>query len=340
MIILSIWGELQPIILSKKLGMYISNLQGSEHEDWIPYLEEQLIIGRRILELKTIRTQKEIEEDIASIYGIPPNPIEDWAKSIVNKMVYLDFDCSQHDMPLGGLETNCFLSRSCEEDYAEKIIDFMTGLTSSIEPSLLPSNIPMCIYSPSKDREDFTLGILWGGKAPDEYIEGLKRWGQYFDNFLITKNDYLLLDYLVNACHFDYYQDEYHILKTYSLCQLFLEKKHEKELDTKLPYFIRYYDVQEKNEESALFLRRIRNKLAHGDFEALDKLLEQYANRFMDETFWYDYYEASRRNWIVGQICMVLDGALKSIIEMLFTDRSELDRIRSMPCNNDEPNVV
>lgn len=320
--------------------MYISNLRSSEHEDWIPYLEEQLIIGRRILELKTIRTQKEIDEKLVSIYGIPINPIEDWAKGIVEKMIYLEFDCPQQDMPLGGIETNCFLSRSCEEDYAEKVINFMTRLARPLEPGSLPSSIPMCIYSPSKDHEDFASGILWGGKAPDKYVEALKQWGQYFDDLLITKNDYLLLDYLVNACHFDYEQDEYHILKTYSLCQLFLEKKHEKELDTKLPYFIHYYEFEEKNEECAPILRKIRNKLAHGDFEALDKLLEQYANHFMDETFWYDYYEASRRNWIVGQICMVLDSAFRAIIEMLLADRSELERICNIQCNNDEQNVA
>lgn len=330
MIVLSIWGSIEPIILSKKLGIYISNFYESEHEDWIPHLEEQLVIGKQILELTSEKSSDEINEDVAALYGISPNLTDDWARQIVKKMIFLDFKCPQENMPLGGLETNCFLSRSCEDDYAEKMINFMTRLTRPLESSCLPGNIPMCIYSPFKNHESFALGILWGGRNPSKYIEALKTWGRYLDDLLRSKNDYLLLDYLVNACHFDYCQDEYHILKTYSLCQLFLEKDHEYELDLKLPYFIHYYSTQKDNSECAPLLRKIRNKLAHGDFEALDKLLEQYANRFMDATFWYDYYEASRRNWIVGQICMVLDDAFRAIVEMLLIDRDELNRIKDL----------
>lgn len=62
--------------------------------------------------------------------------------------------------------------------------------------------------------------------------------GKLLDGFLETRNDNLLLDYLVNAFYFDKSMDEYGILKRYSLCQLFLEKDRESELDWKLVPFL------------------------------------------------------------------------------------------------------
>ena len=66
----------------------------------------------------------------------------------------------------------------------------------------------------------------------------LRCWGKLLDGFLETRNDNLLLDYLVNAFYFDKSMDEYGILKRYSLCRLFLEKDRESELDWKLAPFL------------------------------------------------------------------------------------------------------
>lgn len=328
MVVLSIWDHIEPVALSNKLGLYISNFKGSCHEGWMPYLEEQLLIGRQVLQLKSQNDARKIDEKINSIYDLTVDDDGNWAKRIVEKMVFMELDESAESSILGGWDTNCFIVRSCEKDYAEKIIGFMESFADPFERGCLPNKVPMCIFSPTHDQINYAQMILWGGKKKDDHIKSLEMWGKYFDEFLNSKNDYLLLDYLVNALHFDNAQDEYHILKSYSLCQLFLEKEREAELDEKLPYFIHYYPNEEMNRECAVYLRKIRNKLAHGDFESLDALLEKYANEFMDDTFWYDYFEFSRRNWTVGQICMVLNYALRSIIEVLFTNRATLQRIK------------
>ena len=88
MIVLSIWGSIEPIILSKKLGIYISNFYESEHEDWIPHLEEQLVIGKQILELTSEKSSDEINENVAALYGISPSLTNDWARQIVKKMIF------------------------------------------------------------------------------------------------------------------------------------------------------------------------------------------------------------------------------------------------------------
>ena len=72
----------------------------------------------------------------------------------------------------------------------------------------------------------------------------------------------------------------------------------------------------------------MRNKLAHGDFAAFDVELEKYARRFMDGRFWFDYAELSRRNWTIGNVCLVLDKVLYSMAELLFFDREKIDQMK------------
>lgn len=55
-------------------------------------------------------------------------------------------------------------------------------------------------------------------------------WGKLFDNFLINRERYLQLDYLINSIYKDNEYNEYHLIKDFSLCQLMLENKCEAEL--------------------------------------------------------------------------------------------------------------
>ena len=48
----------------------------------------------------------------------------------------------------------------------------------------------------------------------------------------------------------------------------------------------------------------------------------------MNGRFWFDYAELSRKNWIIGNVCLVLDKALYSIIELLFFDRERIDEVK------------
>jgi len=147
---------------------------------------------------------------------------------------------------------------------------------------------------------------------------------------LQNKNDYLLFDYLANSLHKDHEYNEYHFLKSYSLCQLFLEKKHESELDKKLPSFLTIQFISDDEpQKSAILLRKLRNKIAHGDFVAFEKHVEEYAVKFLDDKFAFDYTEYSRKNWTVQHICCLLDDVLRQLIHMLFYDRNKLDKIKN-----------
>lgn len=328
MVVLNIWGIVEPVVISQKLGLYVSNFRNSQHEDWASELRRQITVGRSVIAMTSYIDLGSIDRDIEGIYGVAIDDNNDWASQIVDKMIFIDQDYSYDEMSLGDWETNCFDGRLCEGDYAEKLINFLASISASTTNLAALKGAPVWIYSSNYDKADYERLLFWGGLKPEISLEFLKTWGQYLDGFLETREDYLLLDYLINAYHFDSHKDEYHILKTYSLCQLFLEKNHESELDSKLPRFLSYYDSSKDREDCAPFLRKIRNKLAHGDFRALDGLLEQFAERFMDGCFWFDYSEFSRRNWIIGHIGLILDTALHEIVLMLFFDRNELERIK------------
>lgn len=330
MVILNIWGDIEPTIVSSKLGLYISNLRGSPQEDWAETLVEEFKKGLRVSSVRLGKSVDELSNDIAKQYDLTSDRHGRWIDSIVNKLIYIDFEYEYEDMPLGDWKTNCFDGRLCEHEYCEKMLDFFAVFSGPWEGGLLPLHVPMWVYSSSSLDVDYQRLLWFGGQPLSSMMDGLKQWGELLDSFLQNRADYLLLDYLVNAFYFDGDMDEYGLFKRYSLCQLFLEKEHEWELDWKLAPFLSAYakDVKEA-EEQARGLRRLRNKLAHGDFKAFDCELEKFAQRFMDGLFWFDYTEYSRRNWAIGHACHLLNSALSLIVGLLFTDRRKLDVLKS-----------
>ena len=100
----------------------------------------------------------------------------------------------------------------------------------------IPKPVKQWTFSSNHDGIDYWR-IFWGGEESAEYILALQEWGKLFDSFLCSRNDYLLFDYLVNTIHKDNEYNENHLIKAFSLCQLFLERHKESELDAKLPQF-------------------------------------------------------------------------------------------------------
>lgn len=137
-------------------------------------------------------------------------------------------------------------------------------------------------------------------------------------------------DYLVNAIYKDDEYNEYHLMKAFSLCQLFLEKENESELDKKLPCFFRDVTSKEDMKLEASYFRKMRNKIAHGDFLDFEKVVEEYASKFMDGTFSFDYSEYSRKNWVILHVCCELDDILRRIICVLLYNREKLEKIQKM----------
>lgn len=240
-------------------------------------------------------------------------------------MICIYFDFEYGDMPLGDWTTNCFDGRFCEEDYAEKIINFISFIFDVLE---YENKISLCyIYSSNYDHFENEYQIFYNNQESSKGIETLIKWGELFDNFLQDRNAYLKFDYLVNSIHKDNEHNEYNFFKLYALCQLFLERSEESELDWKLPYFLNSRYSLEQRFKISSSLRKMRNKIAHGDFLGFEKKIEEYSDIAM-EGFWYDYSEYSKKNWIIINACCLMEDTLRKIIKTMLYENDILLTIK------------
>ena len=342
MVVLNFYGSIKSAIcISDKLKLYISNFKSDNTPDWISgwkgELEEVLLQARAVNELNNKRYNIQKGDPLITLYNniFPNDPTttsltKKQIENITDKMVCIYFNYEYSDMPMGDWTTNCFDGRLCEEDYAEKIISFLDFLTypfNGIQD--FPNPTPNWIYSSNHDKEDESR-IFWHQTqyGSDDFIQSLIAWGKLIDNFLQTDNDYYQFDFLCNAIFDESKCDTYQYIKLYSLCQMFLENKKESELDEKIPYFLDKRIDFDTRKLMAQHLRRIRNKIAHGDFTHFNKEIEKYAQKFLDDHYCYDYSEYRRQNWVLLSICCTLKDALALIIYYLLFKREDLDHIK------------
>lgn len=332
MVVLNFYGKIPHTCISEKLGLYLSNLPDAENNNWRQDLAEEIELAVKANSIYQDKLGTSYPCGISTLFSnvfpertVPDSFEKEHYYDLAGQMICLNFEYNYDDMPLGGWDTNCFDGRFCEEDCAEKIIDLISFLGYD---NRFSEPIPQWIYSSNHDGIDH-YRIFWGGESSEAYVESLLEWGKLFDNFLQAKNDYLLFDYILNAVHKDNEYNEYHLMKAYSLCQLFLEKEHESELDHKLVQFIDDGLDEEEKRLCASYLRKLRNKIAHGDFEAFDNVIEEYAVKFMDGRFNFDYSEYSRKNWVILHVCCLLDDVVRKLIWMLLYEKASLEKIKN-----------
>ena len=117
MVVLNIFGKIEPICISNKLKLYISNLPNEESNNWNKGLVDEMraAVKMNIIESEKLGMKPNI--DIREIYSrrFPQIPLFDdatedvYLKKIADNMICLYFDYSYQDMPLGDWDTNCFV---------------------------------------------------------------------------------------------------------------------------------------------------------------------------------------------------------------------------------------
>lgn len=346
MVILNLLGKIEKTYISSKLGLYISNLSdGGEanFSNWqegiketlrIAYETEKLYSGQFIgkfgsgsenaFETRFYEKAKGILNQSEETYEII---LDEYIDYLSQNMICIDIDYENCEIPFGENTYSCFEWGTCEEEPVEKVLYFLRFVVSSENNSVA---FPYCIYSTNQMRDREYRHIFCGTTDIDEPIAELKKWGELLDNYLISEKEFYQLDYLCNAL-FELELGEkntYHYMKVYSLCALFLEKEKESELDYKLPYLMDL-SISDKVEIAGL-MRKIRNKIAHGDFEKLNELLECYAQKYMDGKFWFDYSEYTRSSWVLLHISCELENVLKSLINLMLKDNSRVIELRNM----------
>lgn len=166
----------------------------------------------------------------------------------------------------------------------------------------------------------------------DGGIKSLKYLGSLIDNLLASDEDFWLLDYIMNAVFSDSEQNAYHIFKIMSLIEMLIINPKGKgktvgEIEHKLPQFLSDRISISQRILFSEIMRKLRNKIGHGDFKAVQQLLEQYRQSFM-KNFWFDEYEYSIENWTYGDICLRLDEALNEILWLMLSNNAHLMKIQ------------
>ena len=129
--------------------------------------------------------------------------------------------------------------------------------------------------------------------------------------------------------HKDNEYNEYHFFKIYALFEMILKKRKTEELDKKLIKFIPERFAKEEKEEITVLFRKIRNKIAHGDFISTEKLVEKYAVDILDGKFSFDYSEYSRKNWTIINLCILAEEMLSVAINYLLKNKTEMIKIKN-----------
>ncbi len=131
MVVLNFYGKIEPICISEKLKLFISNLPEEEMNEWQTELAEEFEFREAVSNISNKRLGLEPEDRVIQLYtkvfpNVPkPECVDSKVlKQLAENMICIYFDYQYSDMPLGGWETNCFDGRFCEEDYAEKVVDY------------------------------------------------------------------------------------------------------------------------------------------------------------------------------------------------------------------------
>lgn len=345
MVLLNLYGKIEPIIISKKLGIGICN----PAPDWVDGFQDDI--------------QEEIIIHNHQLSSLPQSSMDVWVakeydlKSVVQKLGWQeDGKCdtqiiAEHliEIQVSNFENSLLQKKNenldnptCEPQYTRKFIDFCYKVQSSNSAKkYVPNSIPFSIYnSDDFDAKPQILSHLQGRLHPhpafkisvSDYtqrgIDALIKIGELIDNFLITDKDFWLFDYIINALFFDEAQNAYHIFKTMSLIEMFIinpkgNGKTLGEMELKLPQFLSDRIPPKDRAIFSQIMRKLRNKIGHGDFEAVQQLLEQYRQVFM-QNFWFDEIEYSIENWTYGDICLRLDEALNEILWLMLSDKNRL----------------
>lgn len=350
MILINLYGKIEPIILSEKLGVGISNL----YNDWltgiVDDLKEEMLLRDHYLETSKkynfgdfkIR-QYEPEKIVgdANWTDVLDEDVDYYLQEIANNLVQLEV--LEFDKSLLQLK-NCLLdSPTCEVQYPLKFIRFCHILTaSSSARNHCDINIPFMTYNPDKFSSkplilNFASSMVTRQIDLNAYnekaIQSMKYAGKLIDNFLESERDFWIFDYIVNAVNESEDYNAYYLFKIMSLIEMLIinpnsNGKTHGELERKLPKFLRneLTDYADK-ELFCKIARKLRNKIAHGDFEEFQNLLEEYRANFM-KNFWYDEFEYSVESWTINSICLSLKSALSEILFEFISNKEEFIRFQ------------
>jgi len=347
MILLNIYGKIEETIISKKLGIGLLNLR----EDWVEVFVDDMK-EEMLLRKNDIKKYNKYDGYTLKQYK-PLDIVKDngWSKE-----GYLTEDQALRiiSQNLIGIEVvnfkNSFIkyknpyldSPTCEKNYAHKFINFIGSIQSGFKDgNVIINQIPFVTYS-SDDIHNKPLILNFTFNKQDlkrfenyneNCIKSITNIGKLIDDFILTEKDFWLIDYIVNTLFEGDEYNSYYIFKIMSLIEMLLinPKNNGKtfgELENKLPMFILGEEFSDGDKLAfTSIVRRLRNKIGHGDYNGIQKILNEYRDR-MIPNYNYDEFEYSIENWNYLSISITLKEILNNIIYLMLTNRKRLKKIQ------------
>ncbi|NFS11182.1 hypothetical protein FDE77_07795 [Clostridium botulinum] len=342
LVLVNIYGKIQPIIISKKLGVGICNPDSDWIRGFCDDFDEEILIHKHNMK-KYLKDGFDIKR-MEGRYNLPQitkglgwqeegKSVEQTIAEHLIEIQVIDFENSLLQ------KNNEYLdSPTCEPQYTGKFLKFCSVVQSSESAQkVVPGQIPFVTYdSDNLSEKPLILNYLEAisksniclNTYTNNCIETLQYLGGLIDGFLSIDEDFWLLDYIINAVHDEHGNGAYHIFKVMSLIEMLIINPNGKgrtvgEMERKLPQFLPITINTSQKELFSTIMRKLRNKIGHGDFRAIQQLLEEYSNSFM-QNFWYDEFEYSIENWTYGNICIQLDKALANILWLMLFDKEKL----------------
>ncbi len=342
MILINIYGKIEPTIISEKLGLGLYNVSTDWQEMLIEDMKKEIFQLEKPLDYFNwymYHTTKDISSFTKnSNHIITLEDMMPYFKCVSENLIALgiiDFKNS-----ILKLKNNCMHSPTCEEDFAKRIIKLLKILDSIQDRERYINDDFLNITYNSRDYTYKTkLLTIINPNLKNEIpyhtkrnIDILKKIGKTLDNFLQKEEDFYLFDYLINALDYEPTYNAYHLFNVMALIEMLITNPKNNgqamnEIINKMPYFMKSNRSIKEQREFCRSVKIIRNKIAHGDFKELRNSLSLHRERFM-QTFYFDEYEYSLDNWTFLDICLELDKILAEILKYLFHNRKELEEIQ------------
>lgn len=325
------------IIISKKLGLVLSNVLdrdwklelAEEITDEIndrarvaeKYKKEKLQIKR--YDLKDLFSNNYLKDTFLAIDE------EDDVLKLVNCLTSIYVEDFENTMLINRNEY--MDSPTCETCFEKKFINFYRFIIHHTLRNKQPTASSIITYCPNEIDSKSTMTSVLASRADVKWrtstnrfksyeterelqIKSLIDFGTLIDDFLEDRNDFFLLEYIMNALDEDERYNAYYIFKIVSIIELLIKNpKHSFWNETDFANLAGFINEVEDKMALARLIIQIRNKIGHGDYEALHNKAEEYAEKHMNNYF-FDYYEYSRINWVFLNLSSRLNEMLSDII--------------------------
>ena len=327
MILITAYGKIESIVISKELKIKICNPSDKEIEELQDALEEECLLRKHLMKLQKKR-------------GIQCNEVKQYdLKLFTKKMGWYEKKKLKKIIAEHLIKIQTTDSPSCEMDNAERFMYFCNFL----EPNPC---FPHIAYrsDPSSHRKPSILEQLIAGKylGENDAIIKLQKLGSEIDTFLQdeqgrrSSEEFWLFDYIVDALKYYHGRENaYKIFKLMSLIEMLIinpnSQKTQEKMKEKLPCFLE--NIEACNREIfADQMRVLRNKIAHGDYSKVQKVLFEYQKKFTPNLYANPLLQDIDEYGIVSgtylDISYHLEQALRNILKFMIQNKNKWKNLR------------